>query len=185
MKQTSCRVSGCDRSVSALDMCKAHYSRNYHYGDPMADVPVRNLIRGEKYLETGHRVCRRCKASKSLEEFSPRSNDKPEELAPYCKPCASAFSSSWNKKNPDKTYDAHLRRTYGITLEQYQAMSMAQANACRICLIVPDKRLNVHHNHDTGEVVGLICWNCNSGLGKFKDSPELLRRAALFHEGKL
>jgi hypothetical protein len=111
--------------------------------------------------------------------------DSPGALKPYCRPCESKICGDWNKRNPDSTYGAHLKRTYGITLGQYEEMVEAQGGACRICLVVPKKRLNVHHNHDTGEIVGLICWNCNTGLGKFKDNPALLRRAALFHEGKL
>ena len=33
------------------------------------------------------------------------------------------------------------------------------------------------HNHGTGEFRGFLCDSCNTGLGKFKDDPELLNRA--------
>lgn len=73
-----------------------------------------------------------------------------------------------------------LERTYGITAEEYEQILIQQNRVCWICGgTVKSRRgkLHVDHNHDTGEVRGLLCINCNRGLGNFRDSIELLKRA--------
>jgi hypothetical protein len=65
---------------------------------------------------------------------------------------------------------------YGITEEQYQELMSAQSGVCAICKgpNVADRRLGVDHDHITNAVRGLLCINCNYGLGYFKDNPDLL-----------
>ena len=68
-------------------------------------------------------------------------------------------------------------RYYGITLEEYEILLTKQNNSCAICNAPTGsngKRLSVDHNHQTGEVRGLLCDDCNIGLGKFKDNSNLL-----------
>lgn len=83
---------------------------------------------------------------------------------------------------------AHLKRKYDISLEEYEDMFRKQDGKCRICND-PYDSLHVDHDHATGDVRGLLCNNCNAGLGMFKDSPELmvkaikyLKEAGLFKE---
>jgi hypothetical protein len=66
-------------------------------------------------------------------------------------------------------------------------MSERQKNVCAICGLkcVTKPRLSVDHCHSTGRIRGLLCGVCNTGFGMFKNSPELLRKAALYAEGKL
>jgi hypothetical protein len=81
-----------------------------------------------------------------------------------------------------------LQKNYGITIEQYDAMLEAQGGVCAICKRPPkggntsSKNLNVDHDHKTGERRGLLCNDCNPALGKFQDSPQLLRAAAAYLE---
>ena len=58
----------------------------------------------------------------------------------------------------------------------------AQDYLCAICKGGPDGRgrLHVDHDHESGRVRGLLCSNCNLGLGKFKDDPALVREAARY-----
>jgi hypothetical protein len=74
----------------------------------------------------------------------------------------------------------HLRRKFGLTPEQWQEIAEAQGYACKLC--GEKKRLATDHSHSNGKVRGLLCWNCNSGMGKFKHNPALLRAAADYIE---
>ncbi len=70
-----------------------------------------------------------------------------------------------------------LRKKYGLTVEQYQAMVEEQGDVCAVCgQAETDKygMLHVDHDHVTNTVRGLLCTQCNTGLGKFRDDPELL-----------
>lgn len=72
---------------------------------------------------------------------------------------------------------------YGISQEQYNALFNEQKGACAICSEHPETRcLDVDHKHGTTKVRGLLCSRCNTGLGLFMDSPELLREAAFYLE---
>lgn len=84
-----------------------------------------------------------------------------------------------------------LKRYYGLTSEQYGQMLADQAGVCSICgepeVRVTSKgeltTLHVDHDHETNAVRSLLCYRCNSGLGSFRDKPELLRKAAEYLEG--
>jgi hypothetical protein len=79
-----------------------------------------------------------------------------------------------------------LKGTYSLTPEEYEARLVAQGGGCAICGKAPNgKALSVDHNHDCcpgkkscGKCIrGLLCQQCNMGLGHFKDDTTLLRRA--------
>ena len=80
----------------------------------------------------------------------------------------------------------HLRKKFDITPEQYVAKLTAQNGGCCICETKEPggsgKHFAVDHDHETGQVRGLLCSACNHALGLMKDSPELLRRAATYIE---
>ena len=74
--------------------------------------------------------------------------------------------------------DTMLKSKYGIGVEEYNLMEVSQFHKCAICKGTQNnKRTNyfdVDHNHKTGKVRGLLCTNCNQGIGKFQDNKELL-----------
>jgi hypothetical protein len=83
------------------------------------------------------------------------------------------------------TLRANLKRMYGMTLDEYDQMLAAQSNGCAICGKSPEengKRLAVDHNHNTGEVRGLLCQGCNTALGLLNDNPATLRLATSYLE---
>jgi hypothetical protein len=83
-----------------------------------------------------------------------------------------------------KKRNTHLTTKYGITLEEYETMLGAQDGGCKICGATeankPGNRytnLVVDHNHETGQVRGLLCNAHNRALGMFDDDVELLQKA--------
>lgn len=76
-------------------------------------------------------------------------------------------------------HDQHLQATYGITIEDYDALLKDAGGACWICGGGTSKRhFAVDHDHKTGEVRGVLCATCNKTLGKFRDNPERFDKAA-------
>lgn len=74
-------------------------------------------------------------------------------------------------------------RQYGVTEIQYQRLLRRQRGVCAICGDSPNGRsLCVDHCHMTGEIRGLVCHACNSGVGNFNDDPNILRRAISYLE---
>ena len=82
--------------------------------------------------------------------------------------------------------DNYLYRNYGITIENYKEILIAQKHVCAICGTTGIERashskskcnLVVDHCHTTNKVRGLLCHTCNTALGQFKDSKELLQKA--------
>jgi hypothetical protein len=79
-----------------------------------------------------------------------------------------------------RAWKNHLLRSYGLTETQYQELWETQKGLCAICggKLQEGKRLtHVDHDHETGNVRGLLCKFCNNGLGFFKDSPNYLQKA--------
>lgn len=90
-----------------------------------------------------------------------------------------------------------LKNRYGITIEEFEAMVLAQNGVCKICKKPETRgkrigkfnnspwattRLSVDHCHKTGKVRGLLCQRCNIAIGHFGDDPEVARNAAIYLE---
>lgn len=101
----------------------------------------------------------------------------------------------WQKRYDDtriqtrKAVDrnAQLRKNYGITLAEYNAMFAAQNGLCKGCYGHQSslrKSLSVDHNHATGKVRGLLCDRCNVALGMVRDDIQVLNRLAAYLGGK-
>jgi hypothetical protein len=76
-----------------------------------------------------------------------------------------------------------LKRSYGITEAEYLDILDQQNGLCAICGTSESdspKRFAVDHNHETGEVRGVLCSSCNLGLGNFGDKPENLASAVKY-----
>lgn len=79
--------------------------------------------------------------------------------------------------------NARYAYKYGVTVEWYETRLVEQNGVCAICGQPPDSgdpvhpRLAIDHCHDTDKPRGLLCFLCNSALGRFEGRPELLLRA--------
>ena len=77
--------------------------------------------------------------------------------------------------------DKRRAQSHGLSLQDYRAMRERQKNVCGICK-TPGKPLCVDHCHATGKVRGLLCRDCNLGLGNYKDNPVFTRAATAYLE---
>ena len=112
-------------------------------------------------IET-EKACTRCGVVKPASDFTLKHNNV---LKSHCDRCIAL---------------AQRAKKYGITPEQYEEMETAQAGLCRICERVPVTSLRVDHDHETGRVRGLLCHDCNSGIGLLGDDRERIMRAAIY-----
>lgn len=72
-------------------------------------------------------------------------------------------------------------KQYGLTESDYQALLESQDGVCAICGIAPtSKCLAVDHDHSTGTVRGLLCGNCNRGIGYLGDNLAVILSAARY-----
>ena len=90
-----------------------------------------------------------------------------------------AYRKEYRQRRKVEERDAYLRRRFGITQADYDAILEMQRGGCAICGKPPGTiSLHVDHDHATGEVRGLLCVGCNNALGQFHDDRELLARAS-------
>jgi hypothetical protein len=91
------------------------------------------------------------------------------------------YGREYRKRKPDLHRDEDLRLNYGITLDDFRELETKQNNQCAICGVSGEtmrfKKLHVDHDHETKLVRGLLCNDCNRGLGCFKDNATALQKA--------
>lgn len=136
------------------------------------------------------RECRHCKLNEPVVAFYPK-------RGLTCKPCHAKQAREWRAANPERAraigrrhYQKSsqttrrgwvLKRHFGMTLEQYNEQIAKQGGKCALCLRVPTeqpkRKLAVDHCHKTNTIRGLLCGECNRGLGLFRDNVYLLKRA--------
>ena len=133
------------------------------------------------------KYCRKCKLEKSESDFY--FDKRRSAIQGPCKKCRiSAASNDWRKANPlkrkESNFKTKLKTKYGLTLEGLIKLWEKQNKACAICLRpislnAKEKASKPHvdHCHVSGVVRGLLCLTCNTGLGMFGDSLDLLETA--------
>ena len=123
------------------------------------------------------KVCTKCRVEKPLDEFFGNVRQK-DGKSLKCKVCDKAKKREWEANNLEKAQlmwrRGHLRKTYGITPEAFDAALNTQNNCCAICKTTePGARsFHVDHDHTTGELRGLLCNNCNRALGYIKENTD-------------
>jgi hypothetical protein len=131
------------------------------------------------------RTCRICKQELPLHEFR---QVGARWRRTECRACAKLMYKQRKAAYPAAWRDAFLRRTYHISAAQYEEKLALQNGVCAICG-QPERSLSarggarllhVDHDHRTGHVRALLCSGCNSGLGGFRDSIELLTKAIAY-----
>lgn len=92
---------------------------------------------------------------------------------------------SCDEDRADQVKNKSLQTRYGISLEIYNNMRENQDYRCAICTRSESQfayKLAVDHCHKTGQIRGLLCIDCNTGLGKFRDNKYVLLKAISYLE---
>lgn len=162
---------------------------------PEQNAKLSATLRAKGLANTPTKVCPRCKRELPREEFGKRYNGYSPSL---CKPCsaekareyrakalASDNAAEIRERERRSNRRTQLRKKYGITPEDYDAMLAEQGGVCAVCGGLPDRdrdHFDVDHCHKTGIVRGLLCSSCNRSIGLLGDDPDRILRAALYVE---
>ena len=128
--------------------------------------------------DTSDKECLDCHKVLPINDF-PILNKAKGYIGGYCKKCHNKRRQS--RRTTEFYKKRLLKREYGLTQEDFDRMLETQEGKCLICgkvfQTVVKREACVDHSHTTGEVRGLLCASCNSGLGFFKDNTGFLNRA--------
>lgn len=151
---------------------------------------VIGTLEARELRSKGQKYCPKCKKIKLLEEFNKSNGD----FSPHCTLCCRELSKKYYnpKKNSEKyndnkdaVRDDRLKRKFGITLNEYNEKLFSQEEQCAICgksVENNGKALAVDHNHNTGEVRGLLCNNCNVAVGFVDENIDIARKMIKYLE---
>ena len=147
MKQ-HCKYPPCPRLSDALGYCFAHYRRYVNKKDMSKPILPRRFRNYDVPENKAH--CVKCNLVLPVEQFNKRATSK-IGLQSFCKSCER---------------DRWLRREYGVSLADWDALFEKQGRICGICKTSDPKYRNWHtdHDHETGVVRGILCNPCNVDL---------------------
>lgn len=131
------------------------------------------------------KLCKRCGQVKSASEFY-KSRADTTGLTRLCKPCWNARTTEYYYRDPitkrQKAREYGIKRTFGITQDEYNQLLASQGGACKICGTKDPsngkwkrrefKHFCVDHCHFTGVIRGLLCSRCNVTLARLGDTLE-------------
>lgn len=133
------------------------------------------------------KICSVCKEQKEVDNFYPYTKkDGSKGKRSICIKCDRLRARSWlSKQDNDYIRNNQFKVHYKITLEDYNKLFIEQEGKCKICKKsqkTSSKRLAVDHCHQSNKIRGLLCSNCNRGLGMFQDNLEILETAKAYLE---
>lgn len=141
---------------------------------------MKNTKNGKFYQSSDIKVCRVCH-TELLDEVNFKSSLRKHKNW-ICNQCKNEYDLRLLKEKPFRNHASAIRR-YKITQQDYEKMYKDQDGRCKICKLPAPMhsndrtRLYVDHCHTTKKVRGLLCKNCNSGIGQFKESIESMLKA--------
>lgn len=152
-----------------------------------------NLFFKQKKGKYGHTAtCKECCKIKEREKYNSSEATRLIKKTSYAKYRLNnlekrrEYNRAWEASNKDKCKNTRLKKTFGITLDQYNSMLNNQNGVCAICknpetALYTDnktiKNLAIDHCHKTGNIRGLLCSRCNTGIGHFKENLDYLNNA--------
>jgi hypothetical protein len=131
----------------------------------------------DKYQKDGHNYsCKLCKNTK-YNTWARNNKDKVQVINLLRKPTRDAYYKS--PRGQEGYRRSHLKRTYNMTLDEYDAILESQGGVCEICKSPETHKRNsflaVDHCHETNKIRGLLCSHCNRSIGILKENIETLQ----------
>lgn len=152
------------------------------------------------YQPPTEKACKKCGETKPIGQYHRRRSAK-DGRQTICGTCATAialaFNQShpeyhrrhardWARKNPERKADNHLKWRLGVEYGTYDRMLVEQGGKCAICETTDPgartKRFHMDHDSATGDIRGLLCSRCNTGIGQMRHSQPLLLAAIKYLE---
>lgn len=126
------------------------------------------------------KTCRQCGETKAIDKFY-RGRGK-------CKACQLDIQRAYRSRTPGFHRKHNLRQRYGLTYDDFHSILHTQNYSCAICEVEishgleyrTNRSVAVDHNHDTGEVRGILCSKCNLMLGHARESTEILYKSIVY-----
>ncbi|MDQ1631398.1 MAG: hypothetical protein QOC80_1370 [Frankiaceae bacterium] len=137
--------------------------------------------RRRRDLGPDEKWCPRCSQALPKTAFG-RNASKKSGLTAYCASCHNELMRDNRIKIEGSTRNYHLKRRYGLTEDDVEQLIAQQGGVCAVCRTGEPE--HVDHCHRTGKVRGVLCFNCNGGLGQFKDDIDRLINAIAYLEEK-
>jgi len=156
-----------------------------------------------RYKEPKEKLCNGCGNIYPIDDYNLRANGRGGyKRRSRCRKCECEWQKRYQKdypeemrerkkrykeKDPERYYKLsrkHALRSswkrYGHDPDKVERYFESHSGYCEICGIKPTKgagRLHIDHDHDTGEIRGMLCLKCNTGLGQFNDDVKTLKSA--------
>lgn len=132
--------------------------------------------------------CIKCEQDKPLSDFRNEKN--------ACRECLNEYQKEYYRRKPDKYVAMKSQqrsvstvkgiKLHGLTVEKYKEIYNNQDGKCLVCLVdLATVKPTIDHDHKCCNgrrgcskcVRGILCNNCNAGLGMLRDDVENLKRA--------
>ncbi len=203
-----CSVVGCQKLAHSRTYCHMHYRRWYISGDVLKGQSDGWGKRGKNphYHRWGE-VKKKISSTHLWREFwtfvkdigqipeykcTLWPKDKNREVGPdnfYWKESIPSkdkaeYARGWRKANPDKARNNELKKSFGITLNEYNRILDIQNGVCAICYKKCElyNNLSVDHCHDSKKVRGLLCTKCNQAIGLLREDKKIMEAAINYLE---
>lgn len=151
----------------------------------------------ERYLVDDKIRCPSCDQWKVLDEFH-KWNKGLYGASRYCKLCSNEKArrnhvenrakgtDGWDKHR-EGYRDRYYKKYYGISLQEFEEKFLQQDCKCAICEVLLDidedsRKAHLDHCHESGKIRGILCVNCNQGIGSMKENIFILNKAIMYLE---
>ena len=192
-----CEVKDCSEYVVGRGLCRKHYMRQVRKGSTDDRRKNASGVCSVQGCDKRHVALGFCRSHWWAQHEKPKREREPRDCAfcgmpvpesrgyrgpvSYCSRSCKEQGYRADGRARKVALRSYHRRRYNLTLEQVNEMAEA---GCAICGTTDwpgrHKRPHVDHDHQTGRVRGILCSECNTGLGKFKDNPAFLEAAVRY-----